>query len=370
VKQELKAVSFYGLSLLGGCRGGLEDTAGYTLELSGDTGGYITPMFDTGEAGCSFNRLVVDALCEEVRLEVIVMATDETSVLAGNRAQRLESYLRSDQVPYQEKANTLRALPHVRAVNAKDILLHSLRGRYLWIYVTFTREIIGQSKAELRGLRLELPKISFTEYFPEIYEGNEFFDRYMGIFQSLFLDVERRVDGVPRLLDYRTTPDENVEYLAGWLGIDNSRRLFSPSQLRYLIAHIDLFQGAKGTKRALESAVELLTGIKPRIVEQFEWLRPGMQAAQLAANRRLYGETRDHFCVILNLAGAEPGVSEADIGRIIEEYSPLGSQFRLVLLSACCNTDTHCYLDVNGTLSVPETAMVGGGAFGEDIMFD
>jgi len=367
MKQELKAVNFYRLSLLKGCYSGMKAARGHKLTLSQGTGAYITPMFDTQEAQCSYNRLVVDGRFEGAKLEIIATATDETDVFIEGKPQSLEEYLADGQVSALKKAEALRRLPHVRAVNTQDILLHSLRGRYVWVFVALYPT--GKCDCELEGLRVELPKYSFTEYFPEIYQGNDFFDRYIAVFQSMFLDMERQVDNVPRLLDYRTTPDENVEYLAGWLGIDNSRHLFTTGQLRHIIENIDVFQGAKGTKHAMEQIIRLLTGIRPRIVEHFRWQKPAFPAGQIQMNKMLYGETGSHFCVIIDLTKAQlpANVSEKELERLIESYSVMGSQFKVVYLRMCSHTDTHCYLDVNSALSIPEIAGLEVGAFGEHI---
>jgi len=367
VKQELKAVNFYRLALLKGCYSGMKATREHRLALSGEAGAYITPMFDTQEAQCSYNRLVVDGRFEGAKLELIAAATDETDVFIEGKPQCLEEYLANGQVPAPKKAEALRQLPHVRAVNTRDILLHDLKGRYVWVFVALYPT--GKCDCELEGLRVELPKYSFSEYFPEIYQGNDFFDRYIAVFQSMFLDMERQVDNVPRLLDYRTTPDENVEYLAGWLGIDNSRHLFTTGQLRHIIENIDVFQGSKGTKRALEQIILLLTGIRPRIVEHFRWQRPVFTSARIQANKALYGETGSHFCVILDLTRAQlpEKIGEKDLEWLIESYSVMGLQFKVVYLRMCSHTDTHCYLDVNGALSIPEIAGLEVGAFGEHI---
>jgi phage tail-like protein len=367
VKQELKHVNYYRLSLLKGRYAALEATGHHTLAFSGTAAGYyITPVFDTGEDGCTYNRLVVDGRFEGAKLEMIAAATDETEVLIDGKPQELKSWLYDAQVPAHKKAEVLTALPHVRMVNTQDLLLHGLRGRYIWLYAALLP--LGGCDCELSGLRLELPKYSFTEYFPEIYQGNDFFERYIAIFQSLFLDAERMVDNLPRLLDYRTAPDGQLEELAGWLGIDNSRGLFSPSQLRHLIENIDTYQGAKGTKHALERMLLLITGIRPRIVEVFEWLRLGLPEPQLAVNKRLYGDTANHFCVILDLTKTKLKISEDDLEQIIGSFSVLGSQFRIVCLKPCSHTDTHCYLGINSIISVPEVAGLDSGAFGGHII--
>lgn len=301
-----------------------------------------------------------------VKLEVIAAACDDAGMSAGDPARRLEDYLADPLVPGGEKAEALLALPcHTRRVNAPDMLLHDLCGRYIWLCVAL--HPAGDCDCELTGLRLELPRRLFTSYFPEIYHGNDFFDRYIAVFQSLFLDVERLVDRVPALLDYRTTPEENLPYLAGWLGYENEGGLFSPLQLRRLIERIDLFQGAKGTRRAMEEIILLYTGIRPRIVEHFQWAGAGLSAAHTAVNERLYGESADHFCVILDLTGKKLAVGEQELERLIEDYSVLGTRHRVVYLDTCSRTDTHCYLDINSALSVPEVASMDGTSFGDHI---
>ncbi|HPR40846.1 MAG TPA: hypothetical protein PKV62_07545, partial [Oscillospiraceae bacterium] len=220
MKQPLKYVNFYKRSLARGTMRGMTCGGDLCVTLSNPLGNgyYITPMFDTMDGESSYNRLVVDADFENAKVEILVGATDYGSVFINDKEVSLEKYFADTRVPYEEKAETLRALSSVRAVNEKDILLHDLSGRYVWVMAAVFP--MGEGSFLLRGLRLEFPKSSFTEYFPEIYQDNAFFDKFIAVFQSMYLDVERRVDDIPHLLDYETTPDENVAYLADWLGID------------------------------------------------------------------------------------------------------------------------------------------------------
>lgn len=365
MKQELKFINFYKLALLKGCAHGMAAGEDYALRSAGAaTSAYITPVFDTGDDDGTFNRLVIDGDFSGAKLEVIVAASQSLDVFIGDIPQSLDAWLADPGVSVAEKILALQRLPHVRAVNTRDILLHGLAGRYVWALVA--AHPIAPCDCELRGLRLELPRYSFLEYFPEIYWNNDFFERYIAVFQSMFLDLERRVGEVPRMLDYRTTPDENVEYLAGWLGLGNSRSLFTTEQLRHLIANIGLFQGAKGTRRALEEIILLVTGIRPRIVEYFQWARPRFSARSRQEGQSLYGETCNHFCVILDLTrqSLPAHISERDLAQLIESYSVMGSHCKLVLIRICSHTDAHCYLDVNSALSVPETAGISSRAIG------
>ena len=57
-------------------------------------------------------------------------------------------------------------------------------------------------------------------------------------------------------------------------------------------------------------------------------------------------------------------VTQAQLEKLIEAYSMLGTRHKLVLLRPCSYTDTHCYLDVNSCLSTPERAAVDGVTLG------
>lgn len=369
MKQPLKYVNFYKRSLAGGVMRGMSLDGELRVALSDplESGYYITPMFDTMDPGSSYNRLVVDAESAGVKVEILVGATDYGSVFIDDKEVSLENYFADGRVPYEEKAAALRALSSVRAVNERDILLHELAGRYVWVMVAVFP--MGEGSFVLNGLRLEFPKYSFTEYFPEIYQDNVFFDKFIAVFQSMYLDVERRVDDIPRLLDYETTPEENVAYLADWLGIDNPGGVYTDGQLRKLIRDNDIYQGAKGTRAALEKIIEMTTGIRPRIVEYFQWSKLTKNEPQRELMNHLYGGTSNDFCVILDLTGLDAPlpIDRESLEKIVESYSVIGTGHRIVFLRRCSHTDMHCYLDVNGCLSTPETASVDGVMLGSHI---
>ncbi|HXK77319.1 MAG TPA: phage tail protein [Oscillospiraceae bacterium] len=369
MKQPLKYVNFYKRSLARGTMRGMTCGGDLCVTLSNPLGNgyYITPMFDTMDGESSYNRLVVDADFENAKVEILVGATDYGSVFINDKEVSLEKYFADTRVPYEEKAETLRALSSVRAVNEKDILLHDLSGRYVWVMAAVFP--MGEGSFLLRGLRLEFPKSSFTEYFPEIYQDNAFFDKFIAVFQSMYLDVERRVDDIPHLLDYETTPDENVAYLADWLGIDNPGGVYTNDQLRRLIRDNDIYQGAKGTRAALEKIIEMTTGIRPRIVEYFQWSRLTKDESQRELMNHLYGGTSNDFCVILDLTGLDKPlpIDKESLEKIVDSYSVIGIGHRIVFLRRCSHTDMHCYLDVNSCLSTPETASVDGVMLGSHI---
>ncbi|MEG2174269.1 MAG: phage tail protein [Oscillospiraceae bacterium] len=360
MKQPQKYVNFYKRALQKSCLHNLEADAALGLVMTNclRPAACITQMFDTQSEGMSFHRLKLAGVFENAKLEVIVAASDTPERSSTNDGAALVDELADPGLSVQAKMQRLCALPHVRAVNAQDLLLHELHGRYVWVFVGITPSEPGLRRLE--GMRLQFPCESFTCYFPEVYQRSAFFDRYIAVFQSMLLDLEEKVDEVPRLLDYQSAPDEQVAELASWLGIENRTGLFSTAQLRRMIAQIDLFQGQKGTRCALEKIIELVCHLRPRIVEYFSWSALPMSAARRRLNEQLYGSNANQFCVILDLTAADGRlpIARAQLERLIGDYSVIGATHRLVLLRKCSHVDTHCYLDVNSCLSTPEAANV------------
>lgn len=366
---KLKSVNYYKLSLMKGCLHNLTPDRQLNLELSDNSypGTYISAMFDTRDEDMTFNRLCIEAEYSNSKLEVIVAATNMTEAVIENSRVSLQGVIENPQVNALEKRELLLSLPHIRKVNTEDMLLHTLKGRYVFIYVCVYPT--ADSKLSFAGMRLELPKEGFTEYFPEIYQGDEFFERFIGVFQSMYLDMEKRVDRIPMSLDYENTDEESLRYLAGWLGIEDKEGLFTPNRLRHIIANIDLFQGGKGTVVALQEVIFLVCGIRPKIVEHFVWSKLALSSVQREHMGELYGETSNHFCVIIDITKLNKPfpVERRVIEKLIESYSMIGTQYKLVFLKQCSHTDTHCHLDINSCLSTPEALSLGEASLGSNI---
>ncbi len=367
LNRELKRVNYYKHSLLKGIYKGFNYNDQLQMTMEDSWAYYITPMYDTKDYQGSFNRLVLEGDFSKVKLEVVVAATDHLNHSHPEGFEDLGQYFSSPNVKAREKVATLKKLSHSRSINAKDMLLHDIKGRYVWVFIA-VHPLESEASCLLEGFQLQFPKLSFTQYLPEIYQENQFFDRYIGVFQSLFLDEEEKVAQLPNLLDYETAPDNIVEELASWVGIDNKERIFSTQQLREIIKGMDLFQGCKGTKKALEAIIELATGITPIIVENFKWNTGGIPAYRQEMYGNLYGSSYNDFCVIMDISsGYKLPINDEKLGIIIENYTMVGTGYKLVKLERCPHSDTHCYLDINSVLSTPQMAETSGIMLGSHI---
>lgn len=360
MKQKQKYVNFYKRALQKAWLYNMELDASLKLVMVDALrpAACITNMFDTQDEDMTYNRLKLEGAFDGAKLEVIVAASD--SLDNGFSGDAYESYFQSPENSLEDKREVMCNMHHVRAVNTEDLLLHSLQGRYVWVLVCITP--VEVATRYIGGMRLEFPRESFVRYFPEIYQDNDFFDRYISVFQSMLLDIEEEVDHIPQMLDYQSAPPKQVAELASWLGIENKTGLFNDEQLRRLIEGIDLYQGKKGTPDALSAVIELVCKTKPRIVEYFSWSKLEAPAPRRKLYEKLYGSDANQFCVILNLTKADGllPVAKDELERLIDEYSIIGSTHRLVLLAKCSHIDTHCYLDVNSFLSMPEQANAAG----------
>ena len=188
MKQPLKQVNFYKRALVQGCVQGFKADDALSLHLENPAGGAWFAAFDTQDEESTYNRLVVDGDFSGVKLEILAAVAPADSALG---VEKITTFLESDAAP-TEKMAMLMTLAHVREVNRPDILLHDLVGRWIFLCVAVVPQDGGN--AVLRGVHLEFPRYSFTQYFPEIYQQDDFFRRYIAIFQSLYLDLEHRVE--------------------------------------------------------------------------------------------------------------------------------------------------------------------------------
>jgi phage tail-like protein len=360
---ELGTVNFFKLALINNYTQGFEADEKLNLRLDPSKNGcLITSAFDAFKFSGTYNRLVLEGDFSSVKLEVIIAASNRKEFVINGESIDIDDYIHDGTVPFAEKGKALAAIEgSIRIVNETDILLHSIDGRFVWIYVAAYP--VDEHGCVFNGMRLELPRVSFLKYFPEIYQDNEFLDSYISIFQSMFLDRERLVDNLPRLLNYHTAPDENIRILADWLGLDT--KLYTSDMLRVIIEKLDLFQGGKGTKLALEEIIKLSSGYKAKIIEHFRWRSLKLSADQSEQNERLYGGIGGRFCIIVYDTQETPSQADKDrLRAIADDYTPLGTGFNIVWLKPSSNLDTHCYLDINSLISVPEVAGLGDDALG------
>lgn len=355
-----KKVNMFRLALRRGIKYRMELTD--DDRLCGSGGGYfawLAPVFDSMDQGGTWHRLRLAGVFENCKYEVLAAAAD-----ADLREEMEEGGL-----TFPQKAEILKQYSWIRRVNTDDMLLHELTGRYLWVMISVSGAA-ADSRFCLEGFQAEFPWQSFSDYLPEIYqeEGrNSFFERYMAALQSMYEDLEKEVDHIPEYLDYELTSEENLHAFSEWTGGWARDREFTSGQLREVIRNLQRIQSGRGTKSVMRDMVYLVTGREARIIEYFKW-HDWMKKSKglLEEYERLFGKREDTFTVLIDMADPGMEISEEKLRRFLEDFTPLGMCCNVVFLDWNSHMDTHCYLDQNSCLSVPEFGDAGGVVLSEN----
>jgi phage tail-like protein len=224
-----------------------------------EAGEVLTPVFDGGEPGCVWHRLMLDAcLPPGTEVDVLTRANDDRNQL--DELDSLEWHrepsprLRGDgpEIPY---------LPRESGAGRGtwELLFQKARGRYLQIKVILRGD--GRSTPRIRALRAWYPRFSYlSNYLPAVYredsESASFLERFLANIEGTSTTIEDRIASAQILFDVASAPPDALEWLGRWFGVamdpsweDDRRRLF--------LRHAMEFFAARGTIRGLQIALRL-----------------------------------------------------------------------------------------------------------------
>lgn len=169
----------------------------------------------------------------------------------------------------------------------------------------------------------------FTQFLPRVYQSDEFLSRFLLIFQSVLDPVEQTVDNIPNYLDPDLTPPRFLPWLAAWVGVTLDPNLDEATHRR-LIRNAVQMSRWKGTRRGLREELRIRSGARPLIVENFDGLRIGQDAA-LGMNTYL-GDIHDGYIAVTLATSSDRALALADAEKLIAEIKPahVGQIVRLV----------------------------------------
>jgi len=218
-------------------------------------------------------------------LPPVVLALGE----GGDEATRLQNALR---VQALHRRETGRELPWSRPA-ADDLFetyeapvlgtLDPVRpgvGRYLWVALELTGDT--RTTPRLRAVRAEHPSHDLLRRLPRVFSRDDdaasFLQRYLAPLEGALTDLEARGAERRALLDPRSTPEELLPWLGGFLGLVLDGR-WSASVRRKLIAEAVTLFRFRGTLRGLLRFLRICLDVDVLIVEH--WRLRGVGAARL-----------------------------------------------------------------------------------------
>lgn len=214
----------------------------------------VTRPFDGVDPGCTWHRLMIDAVVPPgCSLSISSRAADDDVSLAG-----LQFSPEPTPVPRPDGSEQ----PYVELPDGwstYETLFQQARGRYLQLQLGISGN--GRNSPRLRALRVYYPRFSYLEqYLPGLYRADpdsaSFLDRYLANVEGINTTIEDLIASAQALLDPRAAPAEALEWLASFfdLALDPA---WSEDRSRLLIEHAMDFFRRRGTVLGLQMALRL-----------------------------------------------------------------------------------------------------------------
>ena len=174
--------------------------------------------------------------------ETVTVSTDRTGAWLGQAKRLLAD--RGD----------VRAEPWtaVSKSNPTDAFLEEAEGRYLWVRI----ELLGDADSSPRvdAFRAYFPRQSYLRHLPGIYredeQSAEFLERFLSIFETIFVGIEENIGASTRFLDSNGIPPEHISWLGDWLALEAGETWPTPAKRELLRRAPDLFK-KRGTREGL-----------------------------------------------------------------------------------------------------------------------
>lgn len=245
------------------------------------------------------------------------------------------------------------------------------KGRYLWFKIT----LIGTEdlSPEIYSVMIFFPKVSYLEYLPSVYRedvaNNDFLDRFLAIFESLFFDIDFTIDHLSRWLDAAGTPLEFLYWLGSWIGVEQGRveslyrkEIPEAKQREYISQAVSMYK-ERGTKTGLENLISFYTGKEPIIIENlpFECTKGSTENENWKKDQNVINEIdetklgRSNFSFLVLFKEELDEDEKVLIRNIIEAEKPAHTTYKLLELRFCLDGNT--YLGINTKLP-PLTPLV------------
>ena len=334
---------------------------------NGENGVYISGAFDSGQLETVWHRLRIDMqIPGGAAVNIRMYASDDTQILVpdteggGKVKADINEYLKNKNIDINRKIDLLDYIGSKKYSNVDDMLLFNLKGQYLWLCL----EVINYEKerVKIKSVKIEFPRVSFVDYLPEIYKEEEkedsFLPRYLGIFQSIYVDLEDRIDNTPIQFDTEKTNKEFLNWIADWLSVKNAS-IWGEKKLRTLIKESVSIYKMKGTKTSISKIVKEYTGVEPIIVEQFDVKNNEYYEKQKKHVENLFGNNGYVFTVIISDKYIDDTEDYVELLKVIGSVAPIDSICNLVVLNDKIYLDHHCYLGINSYIAQNKELIIG-----------
>lgn len=210
---------------------------------------------------------------------------------------------------------------------------------------------IPPSQIMARALRIagraEAPESVLARYLPAIYQQDPFLQRFLLIFESVLLPIERVVGNLPLYTEPEIAPEHFLPWLAQWvaLSLDSAWPI---ERQRALIANAVEIYRWRGTKWGLKLHIKAYTGHEPLIQEYQAGFVLGKESG-LGWTTQLLRTPANPLLFVVTAPVTNPRQVDAEVLRtIIEEDKPAHTTYRLRVVRAMAEQAHMSYARAGG----------------------
>lgn len=312
---------------------------------------FFSGVFDSQEKHTQWAKVVVEQEnMDPEMLTLIIFTAESIHMHLHGHLLTIEEIIKNQEYTFHQKLQIFSNFEAVKKENVTDCLLSKVEGRYLWFALLFNPK---KKVARIKGIQIYFPKESWVNFLPEVYQKqvgeNDFLERYLGIFQSIYDDMTKKIEETPHLLYPRFADFEFLQWLATWLATENIM-IWNQKQLIYLMENSIRLYGIRGTKEYMEEMVCLYTGCKPYIIEYYQTRAYKTELKKEELLERLYGEHAYIITIILPTGVVKTQQELVIIQRIVNHAVPAYLECKIVVLEPFIFLNRYSYIGLNSVL--------------------
>lgn len=249
---------------------------------------YISPVIDALEVDTWWSKLIVNMTPSSSFIKIKVYASNTN----------FNDLISSDTYSVSEKMLILERDMSGIETHYDRTLLNRLKGRYLCFVIQIKSNT--QELSRLDDIKIEFPVDSFIRYFPAMYtknlESQDFFFRFISIFQDIYMEIETSID--QKFLDYDpyTASSRELRKLIDLINFQEVR-LLEEDAIRRLVAEFDLIIKLKGTRLGIQKLTALLLNKQCDIIESYKMFSGVKDKNRIEVLERDYCNDPYHFAI-------------------------------------------------------------------------
>ncbi|MCA9557419.1 MAG: PASTA domain-containing protein [Myxococcales bacterium] len=226
----------------------------------------------------------------------------------------------------------------------------------------------GALVATHESVELVVSRRSLLHHLPQVFQksdrgGRHFLREFLWVFDHVFADLQRTIDGVHRYFDPLEAPPAFLDWLAGWVALTIDQDWPEAKQRRLIQQAIGIY-GYRGTVRGLKLFLSIFTDVEPRVLEN-QWPYRGFRVGEVRVglDSIVLPPVNLAHCFMVEVPAAFSDASDEMILKIhdiIRMERPAHTAYYLTFAAAPQKDALEPFLVGLGRVGIGESGVVAG----------